>query len=29
MGEEGLRSAKESYHPVFMVEKGIVTEKGE
>ena len=27
MGEEGLRNAKESYHPVFMVEKGIVTEK--
>lgn len=27
MGEEGLRSAKESYRPVFMVEKGIVTEK--
>lgn len=27
MGEEGLRSAKESYHPIFMVEKGIVTEK--
>ena len=29
MGEMGLRSAKESYHPIFMVEKGIVTEKGE
>ena len=29
MGAEGLRSAKESYHPIFMVEKGIVTEKGE
>ena len=29
MGETGLRSAKESYHPIFMVEKGIVTEKGE
>ena len=29
MGETGLRSAKESYHPIFMVEKGVVTEKGE
>lgn len=29
MGAEGLRSAKKSYHPIFMVEKGIVTEKGE
>ena len=28
MGETGLRSAKESYHPIFMVEKGVVTEKG-
>lgn len=26
-GEEGLRKAKRSYRPVFMVEKGIVTEK--
>ncbi len=26
-GAEGLRRAKRSYHPVFMVEKGIVTEK--
>lgn len=24
-GDEGLRRAKESYHPVFMVEKGIVS----
>lgn len=28
-GDPGLRQAKESYHPVFMVEKGIVTVKGE
>lgn len=27
MGLEGLRKAKESYHPVFMVEKGVVTRK--
>lgn len=26
-GEEGLRQAKQSYHPVFMIEKGIVTRK--
>lgn len=26
-GDEGLRRAKRSYRPVFMVEKGIVTEK--
>lgn len=26
-GDEGLRQAKTSYHPVFMVEKGIVTRK--
>lgn len=26
-GEEGLRQAKRSYRPVFMVEKGLVTEK--
>ena len=28
-GDEGLRQAKESYHPVFMVQKGTVTEKNE
>lgn len=28
-GSEGLRKAKQSYRPVFMVEKGLVTEKGE
>ena len=27
IGEEGLRKAKRSYRPVFMVEKGLVTEK--
>lgn len=26
-GEEGLRKAKRSYRPVFMVEKGLVTER--
>lgn len=26
-GEEGLRKAKRSYRPIFMVEKGVVTEK--
>ena len=26
-GDEGLRRAKRSYRPVFMVEKGTVTEK--
>ncbi|MDO5423981.1 MAG: phosphatidylglycerol lysyltransferase domain-containing protein [Eubacteriales bacterium] len=26
-GDEGLRKAKESYRPVFMIQKGIVTEK--
>ena len=26
-GAEGLRKAKRSYKPVFMVEKGVVTEK--
>ncbi|MDY3917885.1 MAG: phosphatidylglycerol lysyltransferase domain-containing protein [Candidatus Limivivens sp.] len=26
-GDEGLRRAKESYHPVFMVQKGIVSER--
>ena len=28
-GDEGLRQAKESYHPVVMVQKGTVTEKNE
>ena len=28
-GDEGLRQAKESYHPVFMVQKGTVTEINE
>ena len=27
MGEPGLRQAKESYHPVFLVEKGVVRRK--
>ena len=27
LGEPGLRQAKESYHPVFMMEKGIVRVK--
>lgn len=28
MGDPGLRQAKESYHPVFMAEKGVVRECG-
>ena len=27
VGAEGLRKAKLSYHPAFMVDKGYVTEK--
>ena len=28
LGEDGLRQAKMSYKPVFLIEKGVVREKG-